>query len=90
MQTAGHIRGDVLTALKVLTGVFVVAFCIPLVSSIMVVYNSWVMGGFFETPMSSFVFIFLIFLDVAFLAIVVSVALVIIRRYGASPDEELS
>jgi hypothetical protein len=90
MQTAGQVKHDLLTALKVVTGVFVVAFCIPLISSIATVYNSFVQGGFLGTPMGSFVQIFLICLDLAFLAIVAGVAVVIVRHYSASPDSEWS
>jgi len=89
MQSAGHVRTNLLTVLKVVTVVFIVVFCVPLVSTILSVYDTWVSGSFFGAPMVSFAYVFLVFLDIAFLAIIAGAAFMIIRRYGVSPDEEL-
>jgi len=68
--------------------VFVAAFSIPLTNSVLTVYNEVMSGGFLSAPTLSFTLLFFLFLEVVFLAILISVTYMIIQKYRSIPDSQ--
>jgi uncharacterized membrane protein YciS (DUF1049 family) len=68
--------------------IFVVAFCIPLFDSLVGFYNSFATGQFLASPMTASADLFVFFLYIAFLAVIVSLSYVVIRRYRSNPSED--
>lgn len=88
MQSASILRRDILVAMTSVLIVFVAGFSIPLANSVLTVYNEVMSGGFLSTPMFSFSLLFFLFLEVTFLAILISVTYVIIQNYRSMPKSQ--
>lgn len=88
MQSASILRRDLLVAMTSVLIVFVAGFSIPLANSVLTVYNEVMSGGFLSTPMFSFSLLFFLFLEVTFLAILISVTYVIIQNYRSMPKSQ--
>jgi hypothetical protein len=74
-----------LAALAAVLIVFAAAFCIPLLNFLLTLYNGTTSGLFLGSPALSFASLYFLFIDGAFLAIVISVAWIIIQEYRSRP-----
>jgi hypothetical protein len=68
--------------------VFTAAFSIPLANSILTVYNEFMSGGFMSTPSISFTLLFFLFLEITFLAVLISVTYMIVQNYRSTPKSQ--
>jgi len=81
MLTAGYVRNTLLAALAAVLIVFAAAFCIPLVNLLLTIYSSVVGGIFLGSPMLSFASLYLLFIEMVFLAVIISLTWIIIENY---------